>query len=273
VPSTNDLVTVGEMHRVRGDYAQAERLLRSAVSLAQDAETPDALGIAVALNGLGLVCKDLAKYDEARELYRRALTLLEQTPGIQDDSIATLYHNLGGIEHACGNYTEGEVLARQGLAIRRESCQDDELLARDMAALAAILDALLEHDEAEAMYVDALRIFERAPETNRGEIAVVLNGLGALHARRGSFEQAEALLTRAVSLKKETLGPRHADVAVTLNNLGLVYKRRGDLIRAATVYQDAVDILEQMLGAEHPKTIACRRNYTRCVDETRAAAT
>ena len=273
MPSTNDLVTLGEMHRVRGDYTQAERLQRSAVSIAEEAEPPDTVAVAFALNALGVVCKDVAKYEEARAVYWRALSLLEQTPGFHDDSIATLYHNLGGIEHATGNFAEGEVLARRGLAIRRQSCRDDEALARDMAALAAILDGLLEQDEAEAMYVDALRIFERAPEANRGEIAVVLNGLGALYARRGSFDQAEALLTRAVSLKEATLGARHPDVAVTLNNLGLVYKRRGDLTRAATVYHDAVDILEQMLGAEHPKTIACRRNYTRCVDEARAAGT
>jgi len=271
MPSPSDLTVRGEMHRRRGDYPQAEQLLRQAVVLAEQADPLDARRLAVALNGLGLVCKDLAKHNEARAAYRRALALLEQAPGSHDDWIATIYHNLGGIEHASGNYAQGEPLARRGLAIRRALGGDAEAVAADMAALAAILDAQQQHDEAEQLYVDALQVFEREPQANAGDIAVTLNGLGALYAKRGALEEAEALLTRAVSLREETLGPRHADVAVTLNNLGMVYKRRGHYERTTTTYLAAVEILEQTLGAQHPKTIACRMNYARCVADAGAA--
>ena len=271
MPSMNDLGRLGEMHRVRGNYVEAERLLRAAVAMAEDATPRDALRLAAALNGVGLLCKDLARYDEARAVYRRALSLLKEAPGFHDDWIATIYHNLGGIEHASGNFAEGEPFARKGLAIRRQLDGADEALAADMAALAAILDGQQNQDEAESLYLDALRIYERSPEGNAGELAVTLNGLGALYATRGSLEQAETILTRALSLKKETLGPRHPDVAVTLNNLALVYKRQGDFTRAATLYRDAVDILEHLLGAEHPKTVVCRENYTRCVAAARAS--
>jgi Flp pilus assembly protein TadD len=94
---------------------------------------------------------------------------------------------------------------------------------------------------------------------------VILNGLGALRARRGQFEEAEVLLTRAVELKRATLGHHHADVAVTLNNLGLVYKHRGDFARARETYRVAVEIFDECLGAEHPKTIACQMNHARCL--------
>lgn len=267
-----DIGLTAEEHRLRGDYALAEGLARQAVASAEQAHALDPKRLAAALNGLGLVCKDLAKYNEARAAYRQALTLLEGAPGFNDDWIATIYHNLGGIEHASGNYAEGEPLARRGLAIRRQSGGDAESVAADMVALAAILDALGKEEEAEAMYVDALSIFEGATPANAGEIAVTLNGLGALHAKRGAYEEAEALLTRAVSLKEVHLGARHPDVAVTLNNLGFVYKRRGDVTRAATTYLAAVDILEQALGAKHPKAIACRANYVRCVADAGAAS-
>ena len=267
----SDLGRLGETHRVRGNYVEAERLLRATVVMAEAATPRDDLGLAAALNGLGLLCKDLAKYDEARALYGRALSLLEGAPGYHDAWIATIYHNLGGIEHASGNFAEGEPFARRGLAIRRQLDGADDALAADMAALAAILDGQQKQDEAESLYRDALRIYERSPESNAGEIAVTLNGLGALYATRGSLEEAEAILTRALSLKQETLGPRHPDVAVTLNNLALVYKRQGEFTRAATLYLDAVDILEHLLGAEHPKAVICRENYTRCVADARAS--
>jgi hypothetical protein len=39
----------------------------------------------------------------ARALYRRALWLIERAGRPHPDHIATLNHNLGGIEHAAGN--------------------------------------------------------------------------------------------------------------------------------------------------------------------------
>ena len=35
-----------------------------------------------------------------------------------DPAMATIYHNLGGLEHARGRYAEGEPYARQSVAIR-----------------------------------------------------------------------------------------------------------------------------------------------------------
>ncbi len=97
--------------------ARAEPVLRDAV---------------IALNTLGLLYKELARYDEARVLYRRALSLLTSLPDPSSDDIATLYHNLGGIEHAAGDHAAGEPLARQGLAIRTSGPgSDPRLVAAD----------------------------------------------------------------------------------------------------------------------------------------------
>lgn len=239
-------------------------LLRRAVAAAEQAADADPTSLAIALNGLGLVCKDLAKYDEARAAYRRALDLFGECDPPNDDWIATIYHNLGGIEHAAGKYEDGEPFARRGLDLRRRIGAEDESVAADMAALAAILDARGNTDEAESLYREALAVFERDGATNAGEIAVNLNGLGALLAKRGRIDEAESLIARAVELKEGVLGARHPDVAVSLNNLGYVYRRRGDLSRAIATYGRAVEIFEAALGSEHPKTVACRANHARC---------
>jgi tetratricopeptide (TPR) repeat protein len=251
-------------HRSRGDAALAEPLLREALAIAEDIYRHDELRLAARLNALGLVCKDLAKYDEARALYERALSLLRQAASGDDEAIATLYHNLGGIEHARRNYAAGEPFARAAVELRTQLAgAEHPTVAADMVALAAILDGLGRCDEAEGLYVEALRILERAPEENALEIAVTLNDLGAQYVRRGLSMRAEALLERAVTLKKRTLGARHPDVAVTINNLALLYRWRGDFARARQCYEEAIPVLEESLGADHPKSIACRANYVR----------
>lgn len=264
---TTELLRSSEALRVRGSYVDAERHAREAIALLESADPHDHGLLAIALNSLGLACKDLAKFDDARAAYERALELL-RVSGASEDSIATIYHNLGGIEHARGSYAAAETFARTGLAVRRRVSADSDLVAGDMVALAAILDGLDQHEEAEALYREGLQVFQRDRVTNAGEIAVALHGLGTLCSVRGRLQEAESYLTEAAAIKTDLLGSRHVDVAVTLNNLAFVYRRLGNPERAGATYLLALEIFTDALGESHPKTIACREN-SRIVSGTR----
>lgn len=230
----------------------------------------DATRLAATLNAAGLVCKQLAQYDEGRALYERALQVL-QTHRDDDDlslssDIATLYHNLGGIEHARGNYAAGEPLARRAVEMRTRLLGPGHRdVAADMIALGAILDGLERYDDAEELYIAAIRILEREPGNNAPEIAVALNNLGAQHLKRGLFGSAEDFLSLAVELKRSLSGAHHSDVAVTLNNLALLWKKAGKYSRAAALYDEALNIFRQSLGDDHPKTITCGENREKAV--------
>jgi tetratricopeptide (TPR) repeat protein len=258
-----ELVEAGDERRRRGDLAKAEALLRRAVLVAESggSDLDAQQSLPNALNALGLLCKDLARHDEARALYERALGIVELSPAPREDDLATLYHNLGGIEHARRDFAAAEPLARRGVALRRK-LGDDDAIASDLVALAAILDGRRNFDEAEILYLEALSILERSPERNAGEIAVALNNLGAHYLARGRMTEALSLLTRAERLKRTYLHEGHPDIAVTLNNLAEAQRRRGELVAAKHSYRQAVEIFEARLGAEHPKTAACRRNLS-----------
>lgn len=257
------LIRAANEFRSRGEARSAEPLLRRAVVEAalrpRDRKTERDLP--AALNALGVLCKDLARYDEARALYDQAVVLLEESAAPEDHDVATLYHNLGGIEHARGNYAAAERIARRGLALRRQ-LGDDEAIAADLIALGAILDAQRKFDEAEAMYLEGLAILERAPNRTRAEIAVALNNLGAQYVKRGRIGEGIDLLTRSARIKRECLGGSHPDLAVTLNNIAVAHKRRGDPETAQPLFREAVAILETAVGADHPKTTVCRNNLS-----------
>lgn len=259
------LARTGALHRSGGEPSLAEPLLREALAAAEGAYPGDAVRLAHALNELGLVCKDLARYDEARDLYERALALLNETPEAHPGDIATLLHNLGGIAHARGEWAAAEAHARRGLDLRRASGPgDDEALAADMVALGAILDAREKYAEAERLYLDALTIFEREPDANAVDISVALNDLGASYAQQGMLPAAVATLDRAVEIKRRVLGSEHHSLGRTLNNLAVVHERLADHERAAMLYAAALNILERSLGAEHPASLACRASEARC---------
>jgi len=153
-------------------------------------------------------------------------------------------------------------LARRGLALRSGLDESDDARAADLVALAAILDGQRRFDAAEELYVEALTILERAPDQNRGEIAVALNNLGANYLERGRTTAALVLLRRSEAIKRDVLGARHPDLAMSLNNLAVANKRRGDLAAAKRLYREALGIFEASLGTDHPKAITCRRNLS-----------
>src|ERR1700722_4389157 len=146
--------------RDRAQYAQAEALLRNALALAEEGCRGCELRVCSVENELGVLYKYTGKFDEAERAYKRALQLAERPAGHRDPAtLATLYHNLGGLEHARERYAAGEVFARRGLALREQMLGPNHPdVASDLAALAPLLDAQGKRQEAASMMIRALEI-------------------------------------------------------------------------------------------------------------------
>jgi Flp pilus assembly protein TadD len=177
----------------------------------------------IVLNNLGVSCKHSGRLDEADRAYRRALAANGTSPDVDWRSLATVLHNVGGLEHARGTPAQGEGPARRGLALREElegPAHPD--VAADLIALAAIIDGQGRFEEAEAMYHHALRLLEAAPIPRLLDEAVACNNLGAIYHQRHEHVEAQRWYQRALSLKVAALGRRHPQVALTRHNLELL---------------------------------------------------
>jgi len=126
---------LGAIRRTLGDYARAETDLESVVATAA-AEFGDASPeVAEARNNLGVLYKYLGRFDEALILYEQALR------SIDGESVegALIYHNIGGILHAQGNFAAAEEPARKAWHIsRRLLGEEDRQTILDAAAYAAV---------------------------------------------------------------------------------------------------------------------------------------
>src|SRR4030095_9767963 len=103
----------GDIHRDRAQYSKAESLYKRALVKAGD----NASEILAIFNNCAILCKYTGEYDRACELYRQALEMAEHAFGADHVSVATIYHNLGGLEHERGRYSEGDAFARRALCI------------------------------------------------------------------------------------------------------------------------------------------------------------
>ena len=162
-------------------------------------------------NDLAVVYKYAGRFDEAEALYWRALPIIETACGRGHVDVATIWHNLGGIEHARGRFATGENYVRRAVEIRQAALGSAHVaVAKDIAALAALVQAQHRSDEAERLYQRAIGIFENAFKPVHYELGVNYDILAALHAARGNHQQAQELYRRALEIETHLLGPRRA---------------------------------------------------------------
>ena len=72
------LAGVGSVHRAKGQYDEAQPVLREVLGASEEVFGPESLETANALNDLGIVFKYSGRFDEAEPLYRRALAIDER---------------------------------------------------------------------------------------------------------------------------------------------------------------------------------------------------
>lgn len=256
----------------RGDYSDAERATLAVLKLLGPARGRPSCEHLANWNELGIVYKYLGKFEKARTLYRSALFYCDSclTGSARYDFLATLYHNLGGLEHSQRRFRRAEPYARASLKYRvRVRPRSAIAIAADRVALAAILDGLERFKESQKLYRESLRTYRRAYGTSHREIALILNNLGAVNQRTGRVGRAEKMYRAALAMKRKTLGRNHPDLAITLNNLGLLLAAAKRTEEAKACFVKAHRLLTKVLGRDHPNVRPVRQNLER---STRAAS-
>jgi tetratricopeptide (TPR) repeat protein len=209
----------------RGRYTEARVLLRRVIALAEGRLGVYDLDVAVALNALGMVGKYSGRFDEAAAAYRRVRRIMRQH-GDDSVDVATLFHNLAGLEHARGRFARAELLARRALDLRAGTLPPGHLhVAIEMAALAPIVSAAGKPAEALPLLRRAIVVFRRAYGPRSYDVAVAYHNLAAAHAALGRLAEAKRLYGRAIAIKTRLIGAGHPDTALSRNNLASL--RRG----------------------------------------------
>ncbi len=245
------LGNAGTALRSRGLYAEAEPWLKLAIVYAEKS----GFSAVSHRNDLAVLYKYAGRFDEAERLYRWAMA---ETSG-EDAAAATIYHNLGGLNHSRGEFAAAEPFARRACEIRERLLGPDhpDTLA-DACALAGVLDGLGRYAESEPIYRHALTVFASMFGEMHPELAANLNNLAALRWAQGDAVEAESLYLRSLRIKRELLGDAHPDTALTLLNYASMLcdlARQGE---ARSMALGALRVFEAALEPSHPLIAAAR---------------
>lgn len=217
---------LGETLITRGRYADARRLLRRALASAERRLGSNDVDTAVVLNLIGMLGKYTGRFDDAARAYRRVRRILRRHPNA-DGELASLLHNLGGLEHARGRFARAEPYATRALQIRRRALPPDHpLVAAEMAALAPIISARGRHDQAARLLLNALTVFRGVYGPRSHDVAVSCHNLAASRVAAGRPAEAERWYRRALAIKEQLFGRRHPDTVLTAQALSALRRTR-----------------------------------------------
>ncbi len=108
-------------------------------------------------------------------------------------------------------------------------------------------------DEAEALLMQAINIYEQAPEVYHGHLALPLSLLASIRDMQGRKSEAEAMLRRSIELQwDEENGEDDMDSGDELQHLGILLSEQGRFVEAAEFLNRSLRAVERCSGDDTP---------------------
>ena len=246
--------TLGWTYKKLGWPDKGEPHLEEALRLREANDAPSA-ELAQSVHELAAVKWDLMQYEQAVELYRRALAMRQELIKRGGDpearlAVAETTSHLATCLDRMERREEAERFYREALHIRELVPEDnrDELTMWGSGIswvyiqnnLATCLRDQGKFDEAEGYFravVDNLQ-----PDAPSPALAGAMGNLAKCLLKKEDLDEARMLLTSAVAMKREVLRPDDRRLAISLHDLGSLHLQIGAPAEAEPLLREALKI-------------------------------
>lgn len=231
--------------------ARLEAPLREAVGITEKQSGGNSPAYAEAVSQFARFLLLQNRRDEARDWYRRALSIRESADDLE--ALAAL------------DPAKAPDLLTRVAALRSQPAPKSRALRR----LAGVLEAKGDAKGAGEAY---RRAVEASRSASPADFGLAAGALGRFLEEQGDIRGAEPLYRQALAALERAYGPRHPEVGTMLNNLAGAAGAQGRLSEAETLLRRAVTTLESALGRKHERTAAACENLGDLLAATRRTA-
>jgi tetratricopeptide (TPR) repeat protein/transcriptional regulator with XRE-family HTH domain len=249
--------------RDRAQYAQAEVLLKRALTLRKELLGPKHPEIATTIDSLASTYFEQGKYLQAESLFQQALAIREQAFGTEHPEVAKSLNDLAHLRYFIheNTYDEAEQMFRRALAIREKALgKDHPDVALTLQTFGHLYNYQGKYEQALALYQRALEIRERVLGSDHPDLVDLLTSMGRNYHRMGKDDQAEDLYQRAIVIC-EAVAPEHPQLGLLLDNMGILSMDHDIYDQAEQYFKRSLTIHEKVLGMVHPHIAKCLNNF------------
>jgi tetratricopeptide (TPR) repeat protein len=239
------LVWAAETVRKAEAFELAQKFAQRALSLS----AKSSLDEATALNMLGIVEKNLSKYDAAVAHYEAALKIRKNLLGNNHVEVADVCVNLSAIFQRLGRMDEASVMCSSALEIYSEAPDDNQKsVASCHQNLSVILREQGKHDEAMEHYSIGLAITLKT-EGETASAADFLANIGVILKEQNKLDEAMEKFVSALRISEKAKSDTR--VAMCHYNIGNVLMKQGKLDAALEHARKSLEIRRSKLSIEH----------------------
>lgn len=242
----------GRMLMLRGDHNTARAYLLQSLQLSTELHGELSPQTSYRLLDMACLLSDLGQYDEAEEMYRKALRLQEAAFGADGEGLMETVYSYGVLLREMGRFAESVAVLERALALQQRRLGPQHLATlQTLVQLATVQERCGSRDVAEDLHKQALQGMERALGPDHVDVSRCCNNLAALYSSQKRFGEAEALLYRAIAIRQRVLGATHPHTLNTRLNIAICMKAAGKLAEAMEMYEQVLAGREHALGPQH----------------------
>lgn len=261
IERADSLDQLGNILRLRADYARAEPLLRDALALRRaqlprdDPATIDSLAHMAALHSAK------GDFEAANALFAEAARAAQDRFG--EDSVETAKHldDYAGNLDDMGRRGEALALLRRALSIRERVLGPEHPdVATTLASLGVHLSGSGNYDEAAVLLERALAVRRAIYGAAHPLVAFTQIDLAGVYADQYRLDAAEQLAQEALATIRTVLPNDHPKINEALNMVALIRMLRRDFTGAIALQREVVQRYAASAGEDHPDTLTAKNN-------------
>jgi len=210
------------------------------------------------LTTIGEIYFQIAQYEKAEVMHRKALALYRELLGENNLQLAVSLDNLARAIEYQGKQATAEPLYREALKIRRKVLGNEHpAIANSLNTLAQDLDWEGKTDEAENLRRESLAMQKKLFGDDSLPVAGALTGLAVSLITRGKLTEAENMLREALAIDDTRLANTNdLGTAMARFDLAIVLERQGKLDESEAVHREVLALRKKLLGNDHPDVAA-----------------
>jgi len=199
--------------------------------------------------------QQLNQIDQAKEYYKKSITIKEQALGNDHQELSSVYRgyadlleSVNDIDNAIYYYKKLHQIYQKGA------------YAKDIS-ITPLLDKLAALNSSRSNYTEAVEFQNKALEIrikvlgeNHLDTASTINNLGIHYAQMANNQKALELYQRTLKIRQQLLKPDSEMIAQSFNNIGSAFSDLNNIPEAIEYYKKALVINEKTLGPNHSET-------------------
>jgi tetratricopeptide (TPR) repeat protein len=220
------------------------------------------------LRQLARIAEEQNSFAEAEELFKRALSIIDQLPPKEQQNRPLVLLDLAFIYDETARFAEGEALMQEALDLRlRQIPQNIPGLAFAYYSLASNMVQQTRAKEAEGPSLESLRLRNIRLGNNNPILIRNFNQLAGITRALGKYPQSEAFIQSAQKLETTDNKVSPSLIASTQVALGILRRDQEQYIEAENLLRQALSTREQQFGSDHRSVATAASELGRVLEE------